>query len=196
MIPENSIKVREVTTRMLAPDTEKESGLIDYERGGVEYKDPSQGYLVANWAVEVSDKYVNLYKEGKFKHLLLVQPNIADIAFCFDQTMNVMLAWRTKNDQLYLRYYDSFLARFEVMSLGMGKCPRLTLDDKRSIAVDSSDVIFAYIANGSLCYRQQRESFFIEHVIRTDLHPSQRLDRIGMGGLQLQFELSSYIEDM
>lgn len=196
MIPENSVKLRTNVTRMLAPDIDKVSGLLDSEKGGVNVKDPSQGFLVATWSVSVDDDKVRLYKDGVFHSIALVQDQIADIAFCFDQTMNIVLAWRSTANDLYLRYFDSFLKDHTVMSLGKGKCPRLSLDDKRMIGQADSDVIFAYIKNNSLCYRQQRENYYIERIIVSGLHPSQRLDRIGMGGLQFQFELSSYIEDL
>lgn len=195
MIPENSIKLRTNVTRMLAPDVDKVSGLTDSEWGGSDIKNTDSGFLVHIWTVRVEDDKVLLFRGDNFHSILLVQDGITDIALTFDQTMNPVLAWRNIDNELILRSFDALTQTFIQTSFGLGKCPRLSLDDKRPIAVGISDIIFAYIKNNSLCYRQQREAFLIEYVIVNNLHPSQRLDRIGMGGLQFQFELSSYEED-
>ena len=197
MIPEGSIKVRTNVVRMLIPDVDKISGLTDSEWGGTDVKNTDHGFLVHIWTVSVNDDgQVRLYRGQEFHSILWVQEGIADIALTFDQTMNPMLAWRTVDNDLFLRSFDAFTQSFIVTPFGKGKCPRLSLDDKRPIAIGISDIIFAYIQDNELCYRQQREAFLVKHVIVSDLHPSQRLDRIGMGGFQFQFELSSYEEDV
>lgn len=196
MIPENSIKLRTNVTRMLVPDVNKVSGLEDSEWGGLDIQNTDQGLLVYIWTVRVEDDKVLLFRDSIYHSTILIQDGITDIAFTFDQTMNPMLAWRSIDDELFLRVFDGFTQTFVTTNYGLGKCPRLALDDKRPIAIGISDIIFAYIKNNSLVYRQQREGFLIEHTIVSNLHPSQRLDRIGMGGLQFQFELSSYEEDL
>lgn len=195
MLPENSVKLRTNVTRMLSPDRDKVSGLEDSEWGGSDLKNTDNGFLVAVWTVRVEDDKVLLFKNQEFHSVLWEQDDIADIALTFDQTMNPILAWRSVANELFLRTFDAFTQSFIITPFGLGKCPRLSLDDKRPIGIYTSDIIFAYIKDNSLMYRQQREAFLIEHTIVSNLHSSQRLDRIGMGGLQFQFELSSYEED-
>lgn len=192
MIPVGSIKVRSSTSSLLEPDNRKLSGLFDYELAGEEINNPNLGFLVRTWKVVVEDGNVNLYRDDVFHSLLFVDDSIADIALSFDQTMNVVIAWQDMEGLVYLRYFDSVSLTFVVMPIGLASCPRLSLDDKRPNASDTCDVIFAYIKDGSLRYRQQREGYLVEHVVVGGLSLNQRLNRIGLGGLQFQFEISSY----
>jgi hypothetical protein len=70
------------------------------------------------------------------------------------------------------------------------RSPRLTLDDKRSSQFGNSDVMFGYMRGQSLCYRQQRDRYTIERVLRTDLPEDIRLKNIGMmSNWRLKFNL-------
>ncbi|MCO1337134.1 hypothetical protein MO867_22680, partial [Microbulbifer sp. OS29] len=67
--------------------------------------------------------------------------------------------------------------------------PRLTLDDKRSTQTSASDVIFAYLNNGHLYYRQQRDRYEIEYRLQENVN-SPGLIKIGMNRqFRLQFLL-------
>lgn len=193
MIPEGSIKVRVNTNNLLEPDSKKYSGLFDYELGGEDIGNTDLGFLVRTWKVEVINGDVTLFRDEVFHSVLFYDSSIVDIALAFDQSMQVVLAWQTLDGSIYLRYYDSVSLSYAVMSVGIGKCPRLSLDDKRSEFISTCDVIFAYISEGSLRYRQQRESYLTEHIVVGGLSDVMRLERIGMGGLQFQFELKAYV---
>ena len=196
MIPTASVQLRPWVTSMLPPDTLKVSSLIDREMGGVAIGDASQGLNGWLWTIEVMGSDVILTREGEPSIVLLVQAGITDIALAFDQNMRPALAWQDDQEHIWLRVYDSVTQVFVTTDFGIGRSPRLTLDDKREVALSTSDIIFAYISNTKLCYRQQREAYLIEHIIATVPSGLQRLDRIGMGGLHLIFELSPNTEDL
>lgn len=196
MIPAGSVRFRPWVTSMLPPDTLKVSGLIDREMGGVAVGDASQGLNGWLWTIEVVGSDVILTREGEPSIVLLVQAGIVDIALAFDQNMRPALAWQDDQEHIWLRVYDSVTQVFVTTDFGIGRSPRLTLDDKREVALSTSDIIFAYISNTKLCYRQQREAYLIEHIIATVPSGLQRLDRVGMGGLHLIFELSPNTEDL
>lgn len=196
MIPVNSVKVRSNMPAMAYPDNQKITGLVDQELGGIAIADASKGLVGWTWTVEVIGNEVMLTRNGMPSTLLMVQSGIVDIALAFDQNMRPALAWQDDQEHIWLRVYDSVTQVFVTTDFGIGRSPRLTLDDKREVALSTSDIIFAYISNTKLCYRQQREAYLIEHIIATVPSGLQRLDRVGMGGLHLIFELSPNTEDL
>lgn len=192
MIPNNVLIATDEYVRLTEPESLKKSGLTDYERGGVAIGNVSEGLNKYDWTLTVKDKYkAMLTREGQAAIQVYEYPTRPiDVAFCFDQSMNVVLAWQDNEFNLYLRKYSSNTNTFEVIPFGSGKCPRLTLDEKRAEFISNSDVIFAYVANRSLIYRVQREGYSIAHVIEDEMLASQRLARIGVKGFKLQMVLT------
>lgn len=192
MIPNNVLVTTDEYVRLTEPESLKKSGLIDYERGGVALGNSSEGLNSYNWTLTVKDKHkAMLSREGQGEVQVYEYPSRPiDIAFCFDQSMNVVLAWQDTNFNLFLRRYSTSLGAFSVVPFGLGKCPRLTLDEKRPEFIGNSDVIFAYISNKALKYRVQREGYNIEHVVEDDMLGSQRLARIGVKAFRLQLILT------
>lgn len=193
MIPNNQISARTVLSPVAFPDNMKEIGLLDMELGGVAIEDASEGLLDYFWiAFETEDTgQVNLQRQGQEPvPWWNIGVGCKDLALAFNQNMQPVLAWQDSENILWLRAYDSFTGSYLVSSFGIGSCPRLTLDDKRNSMRATSDVIFAYLVGTSLRYRQQRDAFQIERTLVADVSPATILRRIGMGGLQLQFELT------
>lgn len=192
MIPYNTLVLTDRYTRLVEPESLKKTGLVDYEKGGVALGDSSEGLNKYNWELNVvSNTKAMLHREGITPIQVFTYPSKPlDVAFCFDQSMNVVLAWQDKDFNLYLRRYNSATNSFQVLNLGIGKCPRLTLDEKRSEFISNSDVILAYITNKSLVYRVQREGFNTIHVVEEEMLASQRLARIGVKGFRLQMVLT------
>lgn len=192
MIPYNTLVLTDRYTRLVEPESLKKTGLVDYEKGGVALGDSSEGLNKYNWELNVvSNTKAMLHREGITPIQVFTYPSKPlDVAFCFDQSMNVVLAWQDSEFNLYLRRYNSATNSFQVLNLGIGKCPRLTLDEKRSEFISNSDVILAYITNKSLVYRVQREGFNTIHVVEEEMLASQRLARIGVKGFRLQMVLT------
>lgn len=192
MIPYSTFVLTDDYTRLTQPESLKKTGLVDYERGGVALGNSSEGLSRYDWTFKVINKTQGmLSREGVpeiMVHEFSTKP--LDVAFCFDQSMNIVLAWQDKDFILYLKRYSSATNSFQVLNLGIGKCPRLTLDEKRAEFISNSDVILGYIANNTLLYRIQREGYLTPHVIEENMLPSQRLARIGVKGFRLQFVLT------
>lgn len=191
MIPNNTITHRSVVTRMANPDHLKTTGLTDYELGGVSIGDATQGLVGWLWTCRVINSDVTLQREGLASQVIFTQANIADVSFAFDHNMRPAFAWQDTTGNCYLRYYDTLTLDYAVIPLGVARTPRMTLDDKRSVSGNTSDIICAYMKDTSLYYRQQRDSFLTERLLVNNLPIGQNLLRIGMGGYQLQFELNT-----
>ena len=192
MIPNNQISARTVLTPMAFPNNLKDVGLMDMELGGVAIEDASEGLLDYFWIASANEEtgLVSLHRQGQ---AAIPWWNIGigctDLALAFTQNMQPVIAWQDSENVLWLRAYDSFTNSYLVSSFGIGANPRLTIDEKRPRMRTESDVIFAYLVGTSLRYRQQRDAFQIERVLVTDVSPASVFLRMGMGGLQLQFEL-------
>jgi hypothetical protein len=193
MIPGNKVDTRTALTRIAYPNSLKEVGLEDMEIGGIGIEDASQGLQGYIWTAVANPASgdVTLQRNG-------LEPvtwhNIgagsSDLALAFNQNMQPVIAWRSYEGEIFLRYFSVESNTYTTVSIGLGSFPRLTLDDKRPNMNTTSDVIFAYMIGSSLRYRQQRDAFLIERILVADVSPATVFRRMGMGGLQLQFELT------
>lgn len=192
MIPNGVLLLRDEYTPLVSPESLKKTGLFDYELGGVQLGDVSEGHSRYTWKLTVeSGTKLTLTREGIepiLVHTLSSKP--IDVAFCFDQSMNPVLAWLTTDFEIFLRKFNFSTHVYEDISYGLGKCPRLTLDEKRKEFIPKSDIIFAYIQYNKLMYRVQREGFNVAHIVESDMLPSQRLARIGVNNFRLQMVLT------
>ncbi len=173
------------------PDDNSRGPLEDFERGGVAVEDTSQGLLAYNWRMWVDGNDVLLQRDGASSAVIFSTGGIQDIAFAFDQNMRPTVAYRNSSETLLLRWYDSLTHTYRTDSFGVGRNPRLSLDDKRLSQSSLADVIFAYIRGSTLYYRQQRDRYQTERVLKAGIPESVVLKTVGMTrGLRLQFELS------
>ena len=167
--------------------------IVDYEDGGIAINDASQGLLYQRWRAILfrpgePDSYVQLDAREVEPFTLVELPNVTEISISFDQLMRPTLAF-VRNGVAYLRWFDSVPGEYVTDEIGAGiLTPRVTMDDKRFIASEGyqlSDVILAYIRNGNLYYRQQRDRFTIERLLAENVKP---LIKIGFTrGLRLQY---------
>ena len=112
---------------------------------------------------------------------ILKAPKITEIDLTFDQNMRPCVAFVSDSiPKLY--WYDTKIGDFNIMTFSGILSPRVSLDDKRDFNISNSDIIFAYIKNNGLYYRQQRERFTVEHLLKSyQNNHSKLLWRIGMG---------------
>lgn len=190
-LPQNQESTLPVAGAFLPPENASTVGLEDYERGGVAIQDASQGLMGYTWRCYVVGLDVFIERVGSGAPTLLFQQSgITAIALAFDQNMRPAVAYRTTSNLTFLRWYDSVDQVYVTDSFGDLKDPRLTLDDKRPQSVQTSDIIFAYIRDANLCYRQQRDRYTVEYVLRAGLPADARLKTLGMSDvLRLQFEI-------
>lgn len=162
---------------------------IAYEIGGIAISDISEGLRAALWTLQFIDGELYLGKVGEtLTSVLEVGAGIVKVALAFDQNMRPCYAWQLNPEDCVLYYYDTVLGDFTQVTFTGTMSPCLTLDDSRAEALGYTDVIFAYLKDGDLCYRQQRDRFLTEYtVVATD---KKHLVRIGLSvGNRLQFML-------
>jgi len=197
MLPSNAPATYPIPGLFLSPDDRLPSSLVDYERGGVAINDPSFGLDVQDWTCWYESLEVRVAPADGPRETLFTRAGINHLSFAFDQNMRPTVVF-IEGETTYLWWYDSTVPGHVFTSFGTGiTSPRVAMDDRRALSSSSSDVIFAYIrydagtSSYALCYRQQRDRYTVERVLRTGLSERTRLKNIGMSAnLRFQFELA------
>lgn len=192
-LPLNELSSQSVPARFSGARSGATSKTVDYEDGGVAIQDPSSGLLYQRWRARLfnsgkEDSYVMLDAREIDEFVWLTVPFMDEISFTFDANMNPTVAY-VVGGSAYLNWYDGLSADYVTTELPAGiVTPRVSLDDKRYYASNRfqlSDVILAYVLDGNLYYRQQRDRYTIERLLKTGVTP---LIKIGFNrGLRLQF---------
>jgi len=186
MIPAGGLS----TQPMPAPFVERVGStlapLTDYEMGGVALNDSSQGLRVKLWRVRVEGNAVYLRADGGSDQLMFSRPGISEVSLAFDQNMQPVIAF-VQNGSAWLWWFDVSIPGMVFTQFPGITNPRVCMDDKRPGQTANSDVIMAYIRDGSLCYRQQRERYQVETTLGGDV-PCGGLAAVCMStGGRLQF---------
>lgn len=189
MLPQNTSSSISFGGMYYPPDERVTTPIVDYELGGIALQDTSQGLLVRAWRARLDDRVVKLQPDGGAEIALFEESDITEIALCFDQNMRWCVAY-VQQGVLKLRWYDSLVAAYVTTVFTEAANPKMALDDKRVSQSEVSDMILAYLRGTSLYYRQQRDRFQIERLLRSNLFPGTKLKNIGMNrNLRMQFEL-------
>lgn len=192
MMPENLLSTTPVPGEFLAPDGRGFTPLEDRELGGVAHQDPSQGLMLKEWRAWI-DAAGNIYVQpvdGSQPALLITTGAVGSdyISLSFDRNMRVVVAWRRVNI-VYLYWYDSLIEAYRTSELSGIRTPRLTHDDKRERAGNSSDVLFFYLKDTKLCMRMQRDRYGVEYEL-ANVEFDHALYRVGMSNKnRLQIEV-------
>ena len=163
---------------------------MDYEDGGVAVLDVSKGLDYQVWRARVEpsgDVYLGAPEVPEF--LLLQVPGCTEISFTWDNTMRPVLAYM-QGGLSKLWYYNTLTSMMDTLVLPAGNIsPKVSLDDKRVTQTSASDVILAYVRDGSLYWREQRDRYLVERLWSTGLRG--RLLKLGMNNkLRLQAQVT------
>ena len=191
MLPFNTTSSTNVWGTIPAPDGLVLDDLTDYEYGGIALNDATQGLLARVWVLTYRESAVLISTEGLPDEVLFERAGVTAVSLAFDQNMRPIVAFEAE-DKSWLWWWDSLTNERRTDSFGPVRCPRVTLDDKRPSATEfgTSDVIFAYIKGDKLCYRQQRDRYTVERVLRTGISRLSRLHNMGLTDkIRFQFEL-------
>lgn len=193
MMPENVLSTTPVPARFSGARSGATSRTVDYEDGGIAIQDPSEGLLYQRWRARLfnagkDDAFVMLDAREVPEFVWLTVPRMTEISFSFDANMQPTVAF-VADGQAYLNWYDSATPGYITTTLAADvETPRVTLDDKRFLGSEGyqrSDVILAYTRGGNLYYRQQRDRYTIERLLKIGVTP---LIKIGFNRqLRLQF---------
>lgn len=190
MLPDNTYSTIPIPGLWTVPDDRVTTPIVDYERGGIALNNTSQGLRAKNWKAWLDDQKVMVQGEGDaFSTQLFEENQITELALAFDQNMRWSIGYVAAGI-LKLRWYDSNVNAYVISTFAEARNPKMALDDKRPLADQTSDIIFAYIRGNSLYYRQQRDRFTIERLLKDELFPGTKLKNIGLNkNLRMQFEL-------
>lgn len=118
--------------------------------------------------------------------------------FCFDQSMNPVIAYADAFGQSHFRWFDSTISGFRVTDLPFGcdPWPYCALDDSRAAASSSSDVVVVYTRAGGLYFIAQRDRFGIEYSLGA-VPPPKVLTQAGMNNVnRFQFQFNALQPDL
>lgn len=182
MLPESKISHRPIYGAFLVP--EKAEPLVDYEWGGVDLLDTSQGLMSCMWKCYYKDNWICIDNDILFHQLIYVE-NVKSLSLSFDFNMHPTVAYTVEHENkersAFLYWYDTAQAAQITTEYGTEYItPQVSLDDHRLHQSANADIIFAYIKNGNLYYRQQRDRFLIERLLAEGLGEHAELTQIGM----------------
>ena len=180
MMPDNEKSTVSVVANFEGGRGKPTSGVIDYELGGIAINDPSKGLDYQIWrSRKIQDRILLDNPDISEPIIILDLPNVTEFSFTFDQNMRVTIAYVQKGTS-YIKWYDTQAGEMVTTTIGKVKTPRVSLDDKRTIARVDSDVILAYVKNDNkIYYRYQRDRYGVEYKL-SDIDASAGLVKIGM----------------
>lgn len=167
----------------------------DFETGGVALSDPTEGHLVQVWETYIAGTLTGIIikNEKGFEATIYEGSDIiTEVSCTFDQNMRQVLAF-VEGGTAKLDWYDPSIGGRAITEYPDIKNPRVSLDDKRSEQMDTNDIIFAYIKDGNLYHRRQRDRYQTEYLLAEGVLPDPELSylrRIGMNNVsRFQFEI-------
>jgi hypothetical protein len=173
MIPQHILSSVNFQGYYYTPDSIDPSPVVDYELGGVALNDPSQGLQVKPWkarlsydaATSIGGIYIGAPDVEEV--LFYSQRGITEMSLAFDQNMQPFICFM-QNGQAKYYWFDPTIPGYTTATMAAGvTSPKCCIDDKRKIQTGTSDIILAYIRAGNLYYREQRDRFTIEYLLKT-----------------------------
>lgn len=186
MLPDNLLSSEILRDQFLFPDNIVGTALEDYEMGGIDIQDPSQGLRVQPWygvwKVADSTAYLQANFDGP-PIPLFSTPDVIEFTFTFDQNMRWVAATLSSTGVLSFRWYDASVPGYVTTTYSNITTAKLALDDKRPLQVlgDSSDIVLTYVdTSGNLYARIQRERYLTAHLLDTGAPNNFRITNFGM----------------
>ena len=187
MIPDNLLSTIPITGDFILAKKYDVTFTLDYEDGGIALNDISEGNQYQVWRGRLVGNDIILDAPEVAPVIVYSAPDMTEMSFTFDHNMRPAIAF-VQDDVCKLRWYDTSIPAYDILSFGYVRTPRIVMDDKRITQDINKDMIYAYVNNYKLCYRQQRDRFLIEYVLSEALY--KRLIKIGMNNkLRMQFLL-------
>jgi len=190
MLPQNSVSDPAVTAPFFSPDDIDNQDLVSFELGGIALNDPSQGRMVQVWTAFVTGQDVMISADNHAPSVLFsVAGALSAVSLAFDSNMQPAVSF-TEDGVVKLYWFDTLAPGFVTTSFpGLSSPSRLSTDDKRQSQEATSDVIFGYVKDGVLYWRQQRDRYTVEYTAGP-VPEDMVLYRMGMNTKRrFQFEL-------
>jgi hypothetical protein len=189
MLPNQELSSQVIRADFRYPRNIPRTQEIDYSLGGVNFNDPSEGLEVKAWRGVMDGGVVSLETLGVPPVSVLSDAGMIRFSFTFDQNMNRFIAYETESSAHYV-WFDPTVSDYVTSTLPAGsQYARCGLDDHRALQTGTSDIILAYLRNGSLYFRAQRDRYLIEYLLETGLDDME-LRQVGMNEkYRFQFQL-------
>lgn len=153
------------------PDGVSYDYLTAFALGPINLQDPSAGIIYKPWRVRTDGRYV--YLSGSNVDEWLTEILLIDIGVTANLITEIDLAFTQngdpvvvaqRSDNLWIYWYDPIIPGFIFQDFGLGRNPRVTIDDP--VDTTNSDVEVFYISSSAnaIVYRTQRERYAIENV--------------------------------
>lgn len=166
MIPVlSSLPIRGV---FVGPVQDPDTPLVDHALGGEALNVTDAGGFTREWTLEYVSGDFRLYREGVAPVVVHSAAGVTELSLSFNLTMRPHIAYSV-GAQGYLLWYDSLSSANSVLSLGAVETPKVGLDETRDLFSDIADVVLAYVKDGDLCVRVQRERFQTEHLLEANI---------------------------
>jgi|GEM_PF-576840 len=199
MIPENVLSSQAVVNGYPDPVKQAEDFLIDWERAGIGLNNPSAGLEYQVWQLQVREDNTD---PGQFdffisapnhaESVLFRYPDVTEAALSFDQNMRPFVAFMAAK-KAYIYWYDSATASQTISALPDGiTSPRCTIDEKRRFNSAVSDNVLAYIRNGWLCVRYQRDRYTVEYPLCETGPDAQLVSMATTRSLRVQWRIRRF----
>ncbi|WP_444956796.1 hypothetical protein [Microbulbifer sp. ZKSA002] len=190
MIPDRQLSSAVVGAPFIGGAALPARDITDYEMGGIAIQDPSEGLDYQIWRARILNDGTEIVLDAREvdAYTIITGTDITEVSLAFDQNMYPVIAY-VESGTAKLYWFDSSIGSLTTTTWPGIVTPRLTLDDTRPLQSSVSDVIFAYLSGGDLCYRQQRDRYQTEYLLQENVN-SDGLIKVGMNRkFRLQFLL-------
>lgn len=165
--------------------------------GGAGFRDTSQGLNSQVWTGSFDGDNVILTPQSG----AAIAVEVGDCVwfdFCFDQSMNPVVAWASSFGTSFFRWFDSTVNNFTITTLpgDTDPWPYCQLDDPRPSQSSASDVIIAYTRSSHLRFLAQRDRYGVEYDMGAVPAPKV-LTQVGMSTVnRFQFQFNALLPDL
>lgn len=176
-----------IADHFIEPDDLESYPLLDFEAGPIALNDPSEGLFYQHWTCRyfpATNEFV-VEAPNTPQTVIHTAPLVSELSFSFDQNGNPFITY-VEDGTAKFWWFDTALGNTTVSNLPANSLtPRCTHDDKRQSQSGASDILLAYVHNGALKYRQERDRYTIEYILQDPfVHPQFDLPavikRLGM----------------
>jgi hypothetical protein len=191
MLPDSVLSTTSISADFKFPRNIPRTDTVDYEQGGVDFNDPSEGLEIKTWrgTLDTDTGEITLETIGVTPEVRFTAVGAIRFSFTFDQNMNPFIGWDTETTA-HFWWYDGAVSDYVLTTLPAGsQYVTVGIDDHRDMQTGNSDIIVAYLREGTLYFRAQRDRYEVEYTLQSGLE-DYTLRQVGMNEkLRFQFQL-------
>lgn len=187
MIPNGTFVHPPIVADFIPPGDQDYLPLHHVATGALELGDGNGGRLQQLWEVNYVAGEARIGKLGEAYELAVPIAGVLAISLAFDSNMAEVLGYQTESG-CSIRFFNPLLPGYDTLEVSDASSCRVVVDDPRIFNEGNSDVIFGYLRDNVLYYRQQRDRYLVEY----EVGPANGiLIRLGMNLVhRLQFEIA------